>query len=144
MKLLIGIFFRNKIKKEYIDTLIAALALITIVIGVSSAIKTTDFLCLIICLVVGTLAGMLLKLSDRLDGAGDFIKSKLPKMKNDRFTEGFVSACILFCKRVIVSYNEDEYARILAAVDGGALAAQVRELSLKAADAALTERRRSE
>lgn len=94
---LIGIFFRNKIKKEYIDTLIAALALITIVIGVSSAIKTTDFLCLIICLVVGTLTGMLLKLSDRLDGAGDFIKSKLPKMKNDRFTEGFVSACILFC-----------------------------------------------
>ena len=71
---LIGIFFRNKIKKEYIDTLIAALALITIVIGVSSAIKTTDFLCLIICLVVGTLTGMLLKLSDRLDGAGDFIK----------------------------------------------------------------------
>lgn len=47
-------------------------------------------------------------------------------------------------KRVIVSYNEDEYARILAAVDGGALAAQVRELSLKAADAALAERRRSE
>lgn len=94
---LIGIFFRNKIKKEYIDTLICALALITIVIGISSAIKTTDFLCLIICLVVGTLAGMLLKLNERLDGAGDFIKSKMPKMKNDRFTEGFVSACILFC-----------------------------------------------
>ncbi len=94
---LIGIFFRNKIKKEYIDTLISALALITIVIGVSSAIKTADFLCLIICLVVGTLAGMLLKLNERLDGAGDFIKSKMPKMKNDRFTEGFVSACILFC-----------------------------------------------
>ena len=94
---LIGIFFRNKIKKEYIDILICALALITVVIGVSSAIKTADFLCLIICLVIGTLVGMLLKLNERLDGAGDFIKSKIPKMKNDRFTEGFVSACILFC-----------------------------------------------
>ncbi|MBQ9097366.1 MAG: DUF554 domain-containing protein [Clostridia bacterium] len=94
---LIGIFFRNKIKKEYIDILICALALITVVIGVSSAIKTADFLCLIICLVIGTLVGMLLKLNERLDGAGDFIKSKMPKMKNDRFTEGFVSACILFC-----------------------------------------------
>ncbi len=94
---LIGIFFRSKIKKEYIDTLISALALITVVIGISSAIKTADFLCLIICLVVGTLVGMLLKLNERLDGAGDFIKSKMPKMKNDRFTEGFVSACILFC-----------------------------------------------
>ena len=94
---LTGIFFRNKIKKEYIDTLICALALITVVIGISSAIKTADFLCLIICLVIGTLFGMFLKLNDRLDSAGEFIKSKLPKMKNDRFTEGFVSACILFC-----------------------------------------------
>ena len=47
-------------------------------------------------------------------------------------------------KRVIISYNEDEYARILAAVDGGSLAAQVRELSLKAADEALAKRRRGE
>ena len=79
--------------------IISALALITVVIGIMSAIKTEDMLCLIICLVLGTLAGAIIKLSRRIDGAGEFIKRKLFSGKNvgGRFTEGFVSACILFC-----------------------------------------------
>lgn len=96
---LIGILFRKTIKQSHIDTIISALGLITIVIGISSAIATKNVLCLIICTVVGTFIGTLLNIEGKIDGTGDFIKKRVLKGKNigGRFTEGFVSACILFC-----------------------------------------------
>lgn len=95
----IGIILRNKIKQDKIDTIISALALVTIVIGVSSAIGTKDMLCLIICIVLGTALGTLLKIDSRIDGAGEFIRARLLRGRNvgGRFTEGFVASCILFC-----------------------------------------------
>jgi len=95
----IGILFRKRIKDTYVKSIIAALALVTIVIGVTSAIKTTDLLCLIVCMALGTIIGEVIRLDDRINGAGDAIKNHLlrGKVENSRFTEGFVSACILFC-----------------------------------------------
>lgn len=69
----IGLLFRNKIKETYIQTIISALGLITIVIGVSSAIKTANLLCLIVSLVAGSIVGEGLRIEERLDGMGDKI-----------------------------------------------------------------------
>ena len=95
----IGILFRKKIRDTYTKAIISALALVTIVIGVTSAVTTQNLLCVIVCMAVGTLLGELLRLDDRINGAGDFLKRKVLKGKaeSSRFTEGFVSACILFC-----------------------------------------------
>lgn len=95
----IGILFRKKIRESYTKAIIAALALVTMVIGITSAITTENLLCVIVCMALGTLLGELLRLDDRINGAGDFLKRKLLKGKaaDSRFTEGFVSACILFC-----------------------------------------------
>ncbi|MGN1001622.1 MAG: DUF554 domain-containing protein [Oscillospiraceae bacterium] len=95
----IGILFRSRIKERYINTIISALALVTMVIGVCSAIGTENILCMIICMALGTALGELLRVNDRIEGAGDFIKGKLlgGRAAGGRFTEGFVSACILFC-----------------------------------------------
>jgi uncharacterized membrane protein YqgA involved in biofilm formation len=95
----IGILFRKRIKESYTKAIIAALALVTIVIGVTSAITTQNLLCVIVCMALGTMLGELLRLDDRINGAGDWLKNKVLKGKAEgsRFTEGFVSACILFC-----------------------------------------------
>ena len=95
----IGILFRKRIKESYTKAIIAALALVTIVIGVTSAITTQNLLCVIVCMALGTMLGELLRLDDRINGAGDWLKNKVLKDKAEgsRFTEGFVSACILFC-----------------------------------------------
>ncbi len=96
---IIGIVCRNRIKQEYINNIISALALVTMVIGISNAIKTEDILCLIICLAIGTALGTVLKIDSRIEGTGDYIKKKLLKDRTigGQFTEGFVSAAILFC-----------------------------------------------
>lgn len=95
----IGIVFSNKIKKNYINSIITALALVTFVIGISSAVATNDLLCVIVCMAFGTMLGELLRLDDRINSAGDFLKSRVlrGRFEGNRFTEGFVSACILFC-----------------------------------------------
>ncbi len=96
---LLGILFRNRISASIQGALMKALALCTVVIGVSSAIETQELLCVIICLVLGTALGELLRIDDGIENAGDFIKNKVfrGKLTESRFTEGFVSACILFC-----------------------------------------------
>ena len=96
---IIGILCRSRIKQEQISIILSALALITIVIGVSSAVGTSDVICLILCLVIGTVIGIALKIEARIDGAGDGIRRKLFSRRalGGRFTEGFVSASILFC-----------------------------------------------
>ena len=95
----IGILFRNKIKESYTKAIISALALVTMVIGVSSAVTTQNLLCVIVCMALGTLLGEILRLDDRINSAGDWLKQKVlrGKLEGSRFTEGFVSACILFC-----------------------------------------------
>lgn len=95
----IGILFRKRIRDSFVKAIICALALVTIVIGVTSAITTKDLLCVIVCMALGTLLGELLRLDDRINSAGDAIKKKVlrGKFEGSRFTEGFVSACILFC-----------------------------------------------
>lgn len=94
-----GILFRKKIKQSFINTIISALALVTVLIGITSAVETNDILCIIICMAFGTLIGELLRIDDRIEGAGDFIKAKLLRGRavGGRFTEGFVTACIVFC-----------------------------------------------
>jgi len=95
----IGILFSNKIKEAYVQTLVSGIALCTVVIGVMSAIGTSDILIVIICLVIGIIVGELLRIDDRLENAGDFINKKLLRRRGggSRFTEGFVSASLVFC-----------------------------------------------
>lgn len=94
----IGIIFRNKIKQQYLTSVIYAIGLVTLVIGVMSAVETASILTVIICLALGTLLGEAVRIDDRIENAGDFIKGRLFKNGGEsRFTEGFVSASILFC-----------------------------------------------
>lgn len=99
---LIGILFRNRLKESLRKAVMKALGLCTFLIGISSAIETQNLLCVIVCMVVGTVLGELLRIDDGIEHAGDAIKSKLLRGKTgggsmESFTEGFVSACILFC-----------------------------------------------
>ena len=94
---LLGLLFGGKLKEVHTETIVNALGICTIVIGVTSAIDTSNILIVIICLVIGTIIGELLKIEHRLDGLGDCLKSRVSKNGGGRFTEGFVTASLLFC-----------------------------------------------
>lgn len=95
----IGLIFRKKINGSITKAVISALALVTILIGLGSALASADILCVIICMALGTILGEVIRIDDGIEGAGDFIKAKLLPGKGggSRFTEGFITACIVFC-----------------------------------------------
>ena len=94
---LLGLLLGGRLKEEHTHTIVNALGICVIVIGITSAITTSNILIVIICLVIGTILGELLKIESRLDSLGDWLKAKVSKNGGGRFTEGFVTASLLFC-----------------------------------------------
>ena len=96
---LIGILCGSRIKERYTKAVMTCIALVTMAIGVQSAIVTSNILIVMVCLVLGTIIGTALHLDDRINGSGDKIKDKLagPRLGGGHFAEAFVSTSILFC-----------------------------------------------
>ena len=93
---LIGNKVRGGISDRFRSILMQAMALAVMLIGILGAIKTTDALTVVICLAVGAVIGEGINIERRLENLGDGIKRKL-KGAEATFTEGFVSASLIFC-----------------------------------------------
>ena len=93
---LLGLLLNKRLKAEYTKTIVACMGICTMVIGITSAIATSNIIIVIVCLVLGTILGELIKLEQRMDGIGNALKKKVPN-SGGRFTEGFVTASLLFC-----------------------------------------------
>jgi len=94
----LGLLFQRQIPEKLMKSITAVLGLAVLGIGISGAIKTENTLCLIICIVLGTLLGELLRIEDRLDAVGELLRRRFAgNGGSGRFTEGFVSAALLFC-----------------------------------------------
>ena len=94
----VGLLFKNLISDSLTSALTRALGLCVLGIGVSSLIGTQDMMCVIVCMVIGTAIGHAVDIERRLEGAGDLLKAKLIKGDSgNRFTEGFVTAFLLYC-----------------------------------------------
>ena len=94
----LGLLFKNLISERLSQVITSALALCVLGIGINGMIGTGDTLCVIICMVVGTLIGEVIDIERRLEGAGDLLRRKITKGSDTgRFTEGFVTASLLYC-----------------------------------------------
>lgn len=94
----LGLAFKNLISDRLMSILTHALGLCVLCIGIGSATGTQDMLCVIVCMVAGTVMGHAIDIKRRLEGTGDFLRARLIRGKGGgRFTEGFVSASLLFC-----------------------------------------------
>ena len=94
----LGLLLKNRIGARFVAGMQSALALCVMGLGISSAVQTEHTLCVILCMVVGTCLGVALRIEQRLDALGDWIQKKVVK-KGDtsQFTEGFVTAALLYC-----------------------------------------------
>lgn len=95
---LLGMLFKNHIGTRINTILTHALGLCVLGIGITSAIGTENTLCVIVCMVLGAILGEAMRIEDHLDAVGELLKKKLVRgQENSRFTEGFVTASVLFC-----------------------------------------------
>lgn len=90
--LAVGSRFTEKIK----TIVMQALGLCTLLIGIRMALNTENILLVIGSLVLGGIAGELLRIEDGLEKIGDLIKKKV-KSESGTFVLGFVTASLVFC-----------------------------------------------
>lgn len=92
----VGFLLHSRLPQKIQLIVFQGLGLSTLLVGIQMALEVQDILVLIFSVVIGGVVGELAGLEQRLEKAGDFFKKRLPA-KQDRFTEGFVVASILFC-----------------------------------------------
>jgi len=93
---LIGLLFKGGISEKYNRTMMQAIGLAVVLIGVKTALKTDAILIVILSLAIGGILGELLGIEDRLELLGNWIGKRLSK-DSTGIARGFVSASLLFC-----------------------------------------------
>jgi len=93
---IIGLLFRDGIPEEYNDTVMKAIALAVILIGILNALKTENLLLLIISLAIGSIIGEYFKIEYRLESFGKWLETKFSGGRNE-ISKGFVVSSLLFC-----------------------------------------------
>ncbi len=96
---IIGTFFGNRIRPDFSKGIMVVIGFTTACIGVQAAVGTKNILVVLLSMVIGTGIGMLLKLDDRINGAGNWAKKKLSgtALGKGPFGDALVSGSLLFC-----------------------------------------------
>ncbi len=94
----IGVLFRSKIKETLVNTLMTAMGLVVLVIGIDGAANVTDITAVVVCLALGAIIGHAMKIDDFFNGLGDKLSeiTKNTRLGSGRFADGFVMASVLF------------------------------------------------
>lgn len=94
----IGLLIKKGLSDKMSDALMKGLALCTLTIGISGALKGQDTLKLILSMVAGTLIGEALDLDGKVHRLGDWVEKRFSKgTGKTSIAEGFVTASLLFC-----------------------------------------------
>lgn len=104
----VGLLFRRMIPEKLKATLMQALALSTLCVGltgtISGALEIAEgglssryTLMMILSMVIGTLIGETIDIEHQLDRFGAFCQKKLVHSDTSTFAEGFVTASLVYC-----------------------------------------------
>ncbi len=93
---LLGVLLKNHVSEKINQTMMQALGLCVVVIGIAGSLKMQNILLVIISLALGALLGEIIDIEAGLKKFGDWIESKF-KGGNADFSKAFVSATLLFC-----------------------------------------------
>lgn len=104
----IGLFLKGGMKQRYQDTMMQALGLATIFVGIVGALQgmltVTDgalgsqgMLLMVLSLTLGGIAGEFLNIELGLERFGEWLKKKAHAENNARFVEAFVTTSLVIC-----------------------------------------------
>jgi hypothetical protein len=93
---LVGILIHAHLPDRLTRIAFQGIGLFTLFIGVKMAWETQSLLILIFSMVIGSIIGELIDLDKHLGSLSEKLKAKL-KSKNEKFTEGLITAFLLWC-----------------------------------------------
>lgn len=93
---IIGLIIHTKLPKRIITIVFQGIGLFTIFIGIKMALKTDYLLIMVFSIVIGSIIGELINIEKGINNLSEYLKRKI-KINSDRFSEGLITAFLLFC-----------------------------------------------
>ena len=93
----VGLLLKKQIPEKLTSAVMTAIGLCTVAIGITGVIKGQNQLVMIISLVLGTIIGTLIDIDGKLTKVGDKLQKKKGENEKSTFSQGFVTASLLFC-----------------------------------------------
>ncbi len=93
---LIGLLFKGGIPEKFSKTIMHAIGLAVILIGLKTALQTDEILIIIISLAIGSVIGELLGIEDRIEWLGNWLGRRVSG-DNEGVAKGFVTASLIYC-----------------------------------------------
>ncbi len=106
---LIGVFLKKGLSEKLQDSVMKALGVSTIFIGIgctmqemlltreNGRLSAQGIMMMIISLLIGTVVGELLRIEDRLENIGNRMRKFKIFSKSSNFTEGFITSTLVVC-----------------------------------------------
>ena len=94
---LVGLCLQKGIQERYKTTIMQAISLSVILIGIRSALGASDLLGVIISMAIGSLVGEAMGIEDRLEALGNYVERRFSRSTDGRFSKGLVTASLVFC-----------------------------------------------
>ncbi len=92
----VGILIKSRLPEKMSDIIFQAIGLFTIVLGISMAIETNNFLLIAFSLLIGSVIGECIGIENHLDKLTEKLKNRF-KSPGDKFSEGFIMATLIYC-----------------------------------------------
>ncbi|MGM0842563.1 MAG: DUF554 domain-containing protein [Bacillota bacterium] len=86
----------HRIPEDMKGTVMKAIGLAVIVLGLQMGLKSENFLIVIISLALGAAWGEWMNLEDKLNSLGNWLEKKLGSNKDTSISQGFVTATLIF------------------------------------------------
>ena len=95
----VGYFIGHRIPQNVRTIVVQVIGLVTLVMGVSNVMDTHNLVFPLIGMVFGAIIGELLKIEERLENVGAWLKRRFARGEGSEstFVQGFVTATLLFC-----------------------------------------------
>ena len=93
---IIGLIIHSRLPKRIITITFQGIGLFTLFLGFTMATKNSNLLIMIFSIVLGSIIGELIDIDKFMNRFSAWLKNKI-KSKNDKFSEGFITAFLLFC-----------------------------------------------
>ena len=106
----IGLLLKKAIPERFKESMVQALALATMTIGITGIINSSSavtengklsgnyIMLMVISMALGTFLGELINIEKKLNNMGDFFENKFSSQKSEStFSLGFVTASLVFC-----------------------------------------------
>ncbi len=118
---LVGLMLKKAIPERLKESITQALALATFTIGITGVINASSTvtesgtltgnhaILMVLSMAIGTFIGELINIQKRLDSVGDFFQNKFSSEDSSTFSQGFVTASLVFCvgsMAILGSFND--------------------------------------